>query len=88
MDWKYAIKACVEACVRDNNVNVVLSPDVDGVVSFYLLRRYLAQTGRTATIIGQYDSRRSTFTTAWTPPSTPFSSTWTSTSPRTALDST
>ena len=56
MDWKYAIKACVEACVRDNNVNVVLSPDVDGVVSFYLLRRYLAQTGRTVTIIGQYDS--------------------------------
>ena len=56
MDWKQAIKACVEACVRDNNVNVVLSPDVDGVVSFYLLRRYLAQTGRTAAIIGQYDS--------------------------------
>jgi hypothetical protein len=57
MDWKEAIKACVEACVRDKNVDVVLSPDVDGVVAFYLLRRYLAQTGRTATIVGQYDSK-------------------------------
>ena len=54
--WKKSLIACVEACVRDQNVNVVLSPDVDGVVSFYLLRRYLARTGRTATIVGQYDS--------------------------------
>lgn len=58
MDWKDAVKTCVQTAVRNGEVQVVCSPDVDGVLSFFLLREYLKKQSLGATLVGQYDSEQ------------------------------
>jgi hypothetical protein len=58
INWKDAVKTCVNAAVRNGKVQVVCSPDVDGVVSFFLLQEYLKKQFVRATLVGEYDSEQ------------------------------
>lgn len=56
--WKESLKRCVHAAVKDDLVQVVVSPDVDGVVSFFLLQAYLSTHSIRTELVGEYDSTR------------------------------
>ena len=61
--WKALLETCVLRAVRINNffekrVRVVLSPDVDGILSTVLLSEYLwTRHGVTTEIVGTYNGR-------------------------------
>lgn len=55
--WTTAVRDCIHAAIYDGVLKVIVSPDVDGVLSFYLVREYLKKQGVAATLVGQYDSK-------------------------------
>ena len=55
--WKTAVRECIESAVYDKTVQVIVSPDVDGILSFYVVREYFESKGIHVDLVGQYDSR-------------------------------
>lgn len=56
--WKEKIRDIVKQAISENNnLNIVLSPDVDGIVSTVILAKYAKEVhGATTNVIGTYDS--------------------------------
>ena len=56
--WKKKIRDIVKQAISENNnLNIVLSPDVDGIVSTVILAKYAKEVhGATTNVIGTYDS--------------------------------
>lgn len=64
MEWKDALKRVVENSIHTNEsqkvIWVVLSPDVDGVLSFVFLREWGKQNNVDVILVGEYDSEKLT----------------------------
>ena len=58
--WSTAVRECVHAAVYDDALKVIVSPDVDGILSFFFVREYLKRQGICATLVGQYNSKEIT----------------------------
>lgn len=58
--WSTAVRQCIHEAVYDDELNVIVSPDVDGILSFYFVREYLKGHGISATLVGQYNSKEIT----------------------------
>jgi len=58
MSWKEAVRTCVDLSIKGGVVEVVVSPDVDGVVSFFLLQEYLKKRNVNAVLVGEYNSKQ------------------------------
>lgn len=55
--WKKKIRDIVKRAVDNGNLNIVLSPDVDGIVSTVILAKYAREVHDAETnVIGTYDS--------------------------------
>ena len=54
--WKQTLKDCVHSAINDDHIDVVISPDLDGVLSYFFLVEYLKKINVTSCIIGQYNS--------------------------------
>ena len=64
IEWKDALQAVVRNCIHSNDSQkilwVVLSPDVDGVLSFCFLREWGKQNNVNVILVGEYDSEKLT----------------------------
>jgi hypothetical protein len=58
--WTSAVRQCIHEAVYDKALKVIVSPDVDGILSFYFVREYLKEHGISATLVGQYNSKEIT----------------------------
>ncbi len=54
--WEEKVREVIHAAVYDDHIDVVLSPDLDGVLSYFFLVEYLKKKNITSSVIGQYNS--------------------------------